>query len=1052
MTKTILISFAFAVAMLSQSFQAKAQTREVSGTVSDESGRVPGVTVLVKGTATGTTTDSNGMYTIHVTGKNAVLVFSFIGYETLEIPVTEGQTRLDATFKKTAIEVEELVVVGYGVQRKSHLTGAITKFNPQDVLDVPTSDITTALQGRLSGVTIQNTTSEVGVAPEIRVRGSGALNTGSGPLVVVDNFVMEDGLQMINPSDIASIEILKDASSAAIYGSRAAHGVIIITTKEGSAMKPRYAVSVYTGIKEPYKLHPMMNYTDYVGILQRERELGGAVVPDNDLAAAWLEGNLGATDWQRLALRDAAMTTNAQLNISGGRTNLKYTVSGGFILDDGLMKQNFNNKFNLRSRLDVELSKIVSIGTNISMVYSKSQRPTNNFVDFMRFPQWIPVRHNQFTSELTGQPVGSYAQPAHFNTGTAIYPIGEIDPETGEPAYKKANPYNSQNHNPISVMERSSNESQQYQMSANAYLNVKITKDLVFRTANSITARYNTRESYRSKDATKPGTPSEGSFLSTFNTNWTTDNTLTYMKKTGNHDLNVMAGVSAEQAKQKIVKLAGTGFPNDYIKTLSAATSFKVIDDNGNKLTSTEKIPAHNLLSFLGRINYAFKDRYLVSAAIRADGDSYFGSNNKWGYFPSVSVGWRVSEENFMKNVQAISALKLRGSFGATGDNSLSANATTNLLYSALYSFGEGTGTAVPGLANISSLIGNPDLGWAKIQEFDFGVDLSLFKNRINLVFDYYYSTTRDMLFLRTASSITGHTQYWTNQGKVRNKGIELTLDTYNFTKKNFTWNTSVNFSLNRNRLLDLGGEARMIKEGYSKERYINIVGGPAIQFYGYKTDGIWKTQEELDAGPKFSTNIDRVGGLKVVDTYKDGELNDKDMTVIGNPYPDFTWGITNTFKIWNFDVQILFQGVHGGDVINADATYKDMQIRNEKYNIRKRWVSEQHVGDGKTPTTFGVPWINTDYDVEDASYAALRNVTIGYTLPQSVSKKLHLKSLRVFVTGNNLLFIMSKSYRGINPEYRNTSSPYNDTLISGYQRGSFPMIMTFTAGIDINF
>ena len=282
--------------------------------------------------------------------------------------------------------------------------------------------------------------------------------------------------------------------------------------------------------------------------------------------------------------------------------------------------------------------------------------------------------------------------------------------------------------------------------------------------------------------------------------------------------------------------------------------------------------------------------------------------------------------------------------------------------YSALYSFGEGTGTAAPGLANISSLIGNPDLGWAKIQEFDFGVDLGLFKNRINVVFDYYYSTTRDMLFLRTASSITGHTQYWTNQGKVRNKGIELTLDTYNFTKKNFTWNTSVNFSLNRNRLLDLGGEARMIKEGYSKERYINIVGGPAIQFYGYKTDGIWKTQEELDAGPKFSTNIDRVGGLKVVDTYKDGELNDKDMTVIGNPYPDFTWGITNTFKIWDFDVQILFQGVHGGDVINADATYKDMQIRNEKYNIHKRWVSEQHVGDGKlrpptvcpgsTPTT----------------------------------------------------------------------------------------------------
>lgn len=996
---------------------ASAQNREVTGTVSDEAGPVVGATVIVKGSSVGTTTDANGSYRIEVPGTDAVLVFSFVGYETLELPVG-SKTRVDAKFAQTSVEVEELVVVGYGVQRKSHLTGAITKFNPQDVIDVPSSDITTVLQGRLSGVTIQNTTSEVGVAPEIRVRGSGALNSGGSPLVVVDNFVMEDGLQLINPQDIASIEVLKDASSAAIYGSRAANGVIIITTKEGSAMQPRYNVSVYTGFKEPYELHPMMSYSDYVDILKKEQEWGGASVPVNDLAAAWLESQLGATDWQRLGLRDRAMTTNAQLSISGGRSSLRYTMSGGFVLDDGLMKQNFNNRFNMRTRLDAELSKYVSVGTNISLAYTKSQRPTNNYVDFMRFPQWIPARHNEFTSELTGYPVGSYAQPSHFNTGTAIYPVGEVDPETGEPTLVKANPYNSQNHNPLSVMERSSNESEQYQVSANAYMNIKITKDLVFRTANSVTARYNTRDTYRCKDASKDGTPSEGAFLSTFRLNWTTDNTLTYMKRTGDHDLNIMAGVSAEQATQKIVKLAGTGFPNDFIKTLCAATSFKVLDDDGEKLTSTELVPAHNLLSFLGRINYAYKDRYLFSAAIRADGDSYFGKNNKWGYFPSVSVGWRMSEENFLKQqVDAISGLKLRASFGATGDNSLTADATTNLLYSALYSFGEGTGTATPGLANISDLIGNPDLGWAKTHEFDVGLDLSLLKNRINLVFDYYYSVTKDMLFLRTASSITGHTQYWTNQGKVRNKGIELTLDTYNFAKKDFSWNTSLNFSLNRNRLLDLGGEAQMIKEGYSKERYINIVGQPAIQFYGYKTDGVWMSQEELDAGPSFSTNIDRVGGLKVVDVNNDGVLDDKDMTVIGDPYPDFTWGITNTFRFYNFDFSILFQGVHGGDVINADATYKDVQIRNEKYNIRHRWVSESHPGDGRTPTTYGVPWINTDYDVEDASYAALRNITLGYTLPKHISKKIHLKSLRIYVTANNLWFITSKNYRGINPE-----------------------------------
>lgn len=411
---------------------ASAQNREVTGTVSDEVGPVVGATVIVKGSSVGTTTDANGSYRIEVPGTDAVLVFSFVGYETLELSVG-SKTRVDAKFAQTSVEVEELVVVGYGVQRKSHLTGAITKFNPQDVIDVPSSDITTVLQGRLSGVTIQNTTSEVGVAPEIRVRGSGALNSGGSPLVVVDNFVMEDGLQLINPQDIASIEVLKDASSAAIYGSCAANGVIIITTKEGSAMQPRYNVSVYTGFKEPYELHPMMSYSDYVGILKKEQEWGGASVPVNDLAAAWLESQLGATDWQRLGLRDRAMTTNAQLSISGGRSSLRYTMSGGFVLDDGLMKQNFNNRFNMRTRLDAELSKYVSVGTNISLAYTKSQRPTNNYVDFMRFPQWIPARHNEFTSELTGYPVGSYAQPSHFNTGTAIYPVGEVDPETGEP-------------------------------------------------------------------------------------------------------------------------------------------------------------------------------------------------------------------------------------------------------------------------------------------------------------------------------------------------------------------------------------------------------------------------------------------------------------------------------------------------------------------------------------------------------------------------------------------------------------------------------------------
>lgn len=1047
--KFILLSGLF----LFLSFAASAQTLVITGQVSDLSGPLPGAGIVIKGTGQGTTADIDGHYRITLPGggSDIVLVFSFVGYESIERPVGTSDI-INVVFEKSAMELDELVVVGFGVQKKSHLTGAITKFDPSTVLDVPTSDLSTALQGRLAGVSIQNITSEVGVAPQIRVRGSGAMNSDASPLIVVDNFVMEDGLQMVDPSDIESIEILKDASSAAIYGSRAANGVIIITTREGSEMKPRYSVNVYTGVKAPYKLHPMMSYTDYVNVLKREESLGGAEVSVNDLAAAWLEGQIGATDWQREGLKDIAWSTKANLSVSGGKKGVRYTLSAGMNLDDGLLKQNYNNKFNIRSRLDADLGRVVSVGASIAAVYGESEKPANNFTNFMRYPQWIPVRHNEFTSALTGKPVGDYAQPSDFNTGTAIYPVGDPDPLTGEPTLVSANPYNSTTHNPTSVMERSFNTSKQYQVTANAYVNIRIMKDLVFRTANSVMAKYSTRNIYKCKDASSAGTPSEGSFQSTLGTKLTTDNTLTYMKEFGRHDLNVMVGMSAETERSEIVKLAGTGFPTDFIKTLSAATEFKIMDDDGTKLTSTEITPSHNLLSFLGRINYAYDDKYLVSLAIRADGDSYFGANNKWGYFPSVSVGWRLNKENFMRNADWISELKLRASFGMTGDNSLTSTATSNLLYTSLYPLGAGTGEAQSGLANISNLIGNPDLGWAKIQEWNFGVDFSLFDNRLNFVADYYYSITKDMLFLRTVSSISGHTEYWTNQGAVRNLGLELTLDSHNIVRKNFSWNTSINFSLNRNRLLDLGGEAQMIKEGYSKERYINIVGQPVIQFYGYKTDGIWNTQAELDAGPKFSTGIDRVGGLKVVDVKKDGVLNDEDMTVIGDPYPDFNYGMTNTFRIYDFDFSFLVQGVKGGEIINADATYKDMQIRNEKFNIRHRWVSEEHQGDGKTPITLGVPWINTDYDVEDASYFALRNVTIGYNLPERAVRKMHLSGLRVYVTGNNLFFAMAKDYRGINPEYRNTSSPYNDSLISGYQRGGFPMIMTFTAGIDIKF
>jgi len=402
-----------------------------------------------------------------------------------------------------------------------------------------------------------------------------------------------------------------------------------------------------------------------------------------------------------------------------------------------------------------------------------------------------------------------------------------------------------------------------------------------------------------------------------------------------------------------------------------------------------------------------------------------------------------------MKPVKKINNLKLRASFGITGNNSIPNYATINTLNTTLYPFGT---TVSTGLANTSSTLANRSLTWEQVDEYNAGFDLSVFKNAININLDAYYSITRSLLFERPVQSFTGYTTSWSNIGKVRNKGIELNIETYNFNRKEFTWITQFNISCNRNRLLALGGESEIINTGYSKEMYINRVGEKAIQFYGYKTDGVWMTAEQLANEPKFATNIDRLGGLKCVDVYPDGVLNDKDLTVIGDPYPDFIWGVTNTFSFKGFDCSFLFQGSQGGELVNADATYKDIQLRNLKYNTANRWASEEHPGDGKTPTTNGIAWICTDYDVEDASYISLRNVTLGYTFDKSALRKMHLSKLRLYVSGNNLWFLTANSFRGINVEYRNTSSPYNSPLIGGYQRGCFPVVSTITFGLDINF
>lgn len=1042
--------FSVAVAiLLCIAVQSYAQVRTVHGVVSDNVGPLAGASVMLKGsgTAAGTVTDLDGNYSIQVSSDNAVLVFSSIGYKTQEVTPGKSLT-LNVILEEDITALDEVVVIGYGTQAKSHLTGSISKLDGAGLIDIPVSDVATALQGQVAGLTISNTTSEVGVTPTIRVRGTGSISADSGPLVIVDGYPVADGLNSVNASDIKSIEVLKDASSAAIYGSRAANGVIMITTKSGDIDKPSYSVKVYEGVKYAYKLHDIMTQTEYRDLQILEESWGGPAVKTQDKIGAWLEENMGSVDWQREGLRNFADIKNIQFSVSGGKPGSRYYISASATDDKGLMWQNENKKINFRTKLDLDLSKIVKFGVNVSFAYQNTSRPVNNFIDFYRTPSFLPVRHNDWSTALTGY--SGYARGSHFNSLSA--PVGDPD-EYGNPTWSsKASPFSSSNNNPKHIMETTERSNEAFNALANAYLEINICKGLKFRTSDGANVRFAPGYTYSMYGAKKDGDPSAATYSSVLRMNLLSENTLNYDLKAGKHAFNALLGYTVEFTRLQKVHMSATGFPTDDIHTLNAATVFEIAAaNNGNGAgTGTFRYPNEILESGLGRVTYSYDDRYLLSASIRLDRSSLFSKDKRNAWFPSVSAGWRISQEPWMKDVNWLNQLKLRASYGVTGNNNVAYTSSMELFSGANYTTGSGNGSLIPGAANISESLSNPNLTWEQTDEFNVGLDFGALNSRINLSVDAYYSITRSLLFAQPTQSFTGFTKYWNNIGRVRNAGMEFQLDTYNIQKKDFTWSTSINLSFNRNRLLEIGGEAQMITLGERDENYIARVGDPLIQFFGYKTNGVWNSLDEIEANPHMSNDVP--GGLRIVDTNGDGVLNTDDRVPLGSPYPAFNYGMTNTFKIKRFDVSFLIQGVQGGMVYNGDVYYNETHKYNRAY-INNRWVSESHPGDGKT--TYGKAGYNiclTDYPLQDASYVCLRNATIGFTLTKKDLKNA-LSGLRFYVTGNNLAYLWGKSYKGINPESRTTTgSNYDSPLVSGYQKGGFPVTSTVTFGIDVKF
>ena len=1040
----------------------QAQNKEIKGKITDQATGLPlsGASVLSNNN-TGVATKEDGTFTISVGNDVKSLKVSFVGYVSQNITIN-GRNVINVTLNSEVNQQNDVVVIGYGTQKKSSLTGAISKFKNEKLDEAPVSRVDQALQGKIAGLNIQNTSSESGAAPKISIRGISSLNAGASPLIVIDGLPVPDGLSFLNPADVESIEVLKDAASAAIYGSRGASGVIMVTTKKGTTSKPKYTFKYSAGQKKAYTRYDIMTTEEYAGMLFNEMKLRSTdptvvqstnTVVDGDRASYIIENEIRngeSTDWQSQSLR-AGKFTNVQLGATGGSKDVRYYVSGGYQNDEGMMNKSNYEKFNVRTKVDIDLSNKVKLSINLNPSFAKKLSPSQNFTNFWRAPTWLPVYHNAASAALVntnpqyaGILAGDFAHPRHFS---GLKYTGTMPDGTSWTSLTTANPSGSAQQNPYSDVSRSDISMMEYRLQSSAELSIELAKGLIFKTVGSTLMNYANGLSFYERDYNSEGSNNIGVFTNNKYTDLLSENTLNYKKSVKKSDIAVLAGFTSQTTKVQNQRTTGNDFPSDDIRTLNSAAQ---LDKTGTTGTNNQI----GLLSYLGRINYAYDDKYLLSVSYRTDGSSYFAQGKKWGSFPSISGGWVLSKEKLLSGISWLSNLKVRSSYGQSGNNRIVDFAFLDLLYGANYTYGSGTGVSSPGLVSSSDYLSNPNITWETTNQNNYGIDLSLFRNRVGITLDMYRSTTDKLLLQQSAMAFTGVPQFWNNLGSLENKGFELELTTKNIQGEKLSWTTSANISRNRNKILKLGTEAFLLNQGERTEVYRNKVGDPLVVFYGFKTDGVWVSQEQITASNLKSSLSGMLvpGGLKIVDMNRDGVLDNNDRTDLGNPYPDFNWGITNTFKYKNIDFSFLVQGVQGGKVINGDPNYNESRRTIKIYN-QNRWVSAANPGDGKTPfSTNGYNWMLTDYVIENGSYFALREVNLGYTLPTSSIKKLKITSMRFYLSAQNLYFHTAKGYRSLNPEGRFSNGPYSSVLIDGYQRGAFPIPQTITAGIDINF
>ncbi|MCD7937112.1 MAG: TonB-dependent receptor [Tannerellaceae bacterium] len=1019
------------------------QTGRITGVVLDMYKEpVIGANIVIKGSSAGTITDIDGRFDLEVP-SNAVLVVSYVGYKQIEVPVG-NQPHLTIQLAEDTEALDEVVVIGYGVVKKKDLTGSVSQLSAGNLKDLKVSHPSEAMAGQMAGVQVQQVTGNPGEAATIRVRGAGSISASSSPLYVVDGYPLgEQNLNSINPSDIESIEVLKDASAAAIYGSRAANGVVLVTTRSGKAGKVSINLDVYFGLQNVTKKMDMMNAQEFAALSKEAfnnnyiDNVPGAKATDplssrpsgmryrypaifDDEAAMARIGE--GTDWQDEIFRTAPVQ-NYQLSVTGGDEKTKYMFSAGYFSQDGVIVGSDYERFSARAKIDSEFTKWLKVGINLAPTYMNTNKITQ----------------------------GHWADFGVINAALATAPVVPVRNEDGSWAsqseYAVAGDGLSGVTNAVANAKDIDDHRTTFRFFGNLYAELSLLSNLKFKTTIGTDIMEYHRNYFRPSNvpgngtvAPLPSTDRTGRVESTQVVNWLNENTLNYYGSFGLHEVDGVVGFTAQKNVYNHNFVSGSDFPDDIIRTLN----------NAKVKTGESTKEEWALLSYLGRVNYRFNNKYYLTASIRADGSSRFGKNNRYGYFPSGSVAWRISQEEFMKKLTWLSDMKLRASYGLTGTNAVNNYAAVGTMENQNYVFGAGTGNVVTGAAQKS--FSNADLTWEKTRQIDIGLEMGFINNRISLGLDYYERRTTDLLLEVDIPTITGFAKSWRNIGKVNNKGLELVVNTVNVLHKDFSWNTSLNMYGNRNKVIALGPEGDPIYgNGGVGSTHVTMIGHPMGSFYGYKQIGVYMNQEDWENSPKLADS--KVGDVKFADINGDKVIDADDRTIIGNNEPTFSWGMTNQFTYKNFDLSIVLQGVHGRDVLHLGKRfYTQLEgNQNQMREMLNRWRSPENPGDGMTPRanslTTGQNNAVSSRWVEDASFVRINNLTLGYTLPLQVAQKCAMQYARVYFSVQNLATFTG--YSGYNPE---TSHVTDTSTAPGTDYGMYPLARTITLGINVTF